>query len=206
MEKRTDIPGRRLCGGCVRHTALALLLLCCAGLRSLAAGPVVPGEAFRRADAVASVRVTRVSEELQGEMAVLVVNLSVAGAASGLAERREITIRVAPGGEGAAQGGAAAWPLGGRFIILFAGRDARCEVVARLELSSEGRLADGADCAGLALAPGTDADAAVAAIAERLGKPRCERDRPPVPPKARSQPWNLMRSSPLRRVWPFFPR
>lgn len=186
---------------------LMLVVLCSTTLNLSALEDGGFSRALASADAVANVRVTRLGDELRGDTVVQVVRFTISGRESGLAGISAVDVALppapAPSQDAPEQ---PVYAVGERYIVLLSGPDTRWSVAKSLHVADDGHVMAGATAAGLVIEPGADADAAVAAIAARLERRRADRERRATPPSARNQPWNLMRSSPLRRVWPFLPR
>jgi hypothetical protein len=160
-------------------------------------------ETIEQARAVAHVRVTKLAEELREEKLFQIVTFTLCGAESGLGNAKEVSVLflVSDTDRKAFEN-----TIGERYVVLFAPKKGGWQAVGWFCLSNEGKL--GEDEAGreAGLKPGTEADAVVQLLAVKLKKDSPVETARPKPPTARNQPWNLMRASPLRRVWPFFPR
>lgn len=179
--------------------------LCCFALQVRAEGPVPLQQTIGQSQAVAFMRVTRVSEELHGKTVRRTITFSLCGRSFGLGGLKEITVPIDAPEKPDTDTVNPPPPMGGRYVLLLALKDERWEMAARLTISEDGKLAEAGIGEDIGLKPGADADAVVRVIARLLPRPD-RASRPKQPPTARNQPWNLMRSSPLRRVWPFFPR
>lgn len=175
-----------------------------------AAEPAQTPNLIKLTEAVAFVRVTKVSEELHDKAIEHIVTLSLCGRASGLDEKTELDLPFElPTNKEATppEKTEPVFNVGQRYLVLLVQRDEEWVLLRKLAVSEEGKLT--ADETGLALElkAGTEANAAVQLITDKIKKEnRPPRTRPPSAPTPRNQPWNLMRASPLRRVWPFFPR
>ncbi len=187
-----------------------LLVLGCTSLRLLAAPPVPLQEILSRTQAVAHVRVTKLAEELKEETVHHHATLSICGLSSGLAPLREFEADIPPPAKTSEKDQPPADPLfavGDHCIVLLAWRQDHWETLHRLRLAEDGRFMEEEVGTDIGLAPDTSADSVVQLISARITRPaHIKKDRPKPPPTARNQPWNLMRASPLRRVWPFLPR
>lgn len=190
----------------------AVVVLSCASLRLFAADPVPLQETLPKTQAVAHVRVIKLAEELQDNAVLHIATLSVCDRSAGLGELKELAVHFfpAPPPQSDKKETAPAEPIfviGSRCIVLLTWKNNRWETLRRLKVTEEGFFNEEGIGEDIGVKPGTDADTVVQLIAAKIKKSgQSPKDRTKLPPTARNQPWNLMRASPLRRVWPFFPR
>lgn len=164
----------------------------------------LPAKALGEAQGVANVRVTKAVDELREEGVLRFVTFSVVGKCHGLEERTEVVVPLPTHEHREEQ--EAAFAVGRRWVVLLLNQKGRWEVIGWLAVTDENHLAEPSVGQELGLKAGLEADAAVELLAARLRKDEpAGTNRPKAAPSARNQPWNLMRASPLRRVWPFFP-
>lgn len=197
-----------------RQTARWVLVVALglASLRLCAADSVPLREIVAKTKAVAHVRVTRITEELQDDKVRHVVTFALCGRNSGLGELKELEVHFTPPPkpeteEPAAPATEPIFDVGHRCVVLLTSRDTRWESLFRLKITEDGQFVEEGIGEDIGLKPNAEADAVVQLIAAKIVPPgQLKKDRPKPPPTARNQPWNLMRASPLRRVWPFFPR
>jgi len=186
-------------------------LLCCAFLQLRGAEPAPLAEVLKTAQAVAYVHVTHASEELHDNLIQRTATLTLCGRATGVGEQTQLEIiwtAPAKADEARPIDKTPLFSVGDRCIVLLTNRSGHWETVGRLNVSPEGKFQDENVGTDIGLKAGIDANAAVQLIEARLKKEErhtAQRIAPP-PPSARSQPWKLMRVSPLRQIWPFFPR
>lgn len=194
-----------------RNLSLALLVvLSVLTLPLYAAEPAPPPNFIKLTDAVAFMRVTKVSEELHDKVVEHSVTLSLCGRATGLDEQTELDLPFElPANKEATppEKTEPVFNVGQRYLVLLVRRDEEWVLLRKLAVSEEGKLTTDETGLALELKAGTEANVAVQLITDKIKKEnRPPRTRPPSAPTPRNQPWNLMRASPLRRVWPFFPR
>lgn len=193
----------RVAAGCVL-VALAVLVS-----PRLAAAELVPlKDIVAKSHAVAYVRVVKVTEELQKETVLHFATLTLCGRASGLDDAREFDAHYSPPAKPDGNDAPPPEPVfvvAQRCIVLLARQNDRWHTVHRLCIAEDGKFFAEGVGEDIGLKPGIEADAVVQLLATKIN-PSLKKTRPKPPPTARNQPWNLMRSSPLRRVWPFFPR
>lgn len=188
-----------------------VVALGCISLRLFAADPVMLKETLANTQAVAHVRVIKLVEELQDSTVQHIATLSLCGRSAGLGEFKELATHFSPSpppsDKKEADPAEPVFVIGSRCIALLTWRNNRWETLRRLKVTEEGIFDEEEIGQDIGLKPGTSADAVVQFIAAKIKKSgQNPKDRPKPPPTARNQPWNLMRASPLRRVWPFFPR
>ena len=192
-----------------KHLLLVFLCSATALLRAAEPEPTPLSETIKITQAVAYVRVTHVTEELHEDHVQHTATLTLCGRAAGLAEETqiEITWNLPATNETTPEGQHPKFATGERWIVLLASRNRHWEVLRPLTISPEGKISDERLGAEIGFQPGIDADAAVQLIAAHLeSTERRSTPRPTSPSiSGRNQPWKLMRTSPLRRVWPFFP-
>lgn len=184
-----------------------LLGLFCLGLPSFGAVSVSLKEVLARAQAVAHVRVTKLTETLHDNDIQRLVTFSVCGQGFGLGETKEIEAHFNSPPKTESEGAPTADPpfaIARQFVLVLARHDNTWEILHRLPLTEEGRFVESNLGEEVGLKPGLEASAVVQLLSAKIGSAE-QRQRPKPPPTARNQPWNLMRSSPLRRVWPFLP-
>ncbi|MFT3783333.1 MAG: hypothetical protein QM790_15085 [Nibricoccus sp.] len=182
-----------------------LLILCCTPLPLLAESRPLT-EAVGHAQAVAFVRVQKASQEVRNEKVHHVVTFEVCGRASGVPASAEVEVefdRPAKPSEPIPE--ELKFAAGGRCILLLHREQNQWQVVDAVKTGEDGNVCADQPGEDIGLKDGMSAEAAVEIIAFKIKRERLK-DRPQPSPTARNQPWNLMRSSPLRRVWPFFPR
>lgn len=190
-----------LSGTVRRSAALCALAMLGLSVRLFAAESGCTREALGRAQAVAHMRVTKLADELQENGVQHLATLTLCGAAGGLGETREVTVQLAADKDGHTDFSV---PIGSRCVVLLAPRGGGWQLAGWLGLTDDGKFVDEQAGRSLDLKVGEDADAVVLVLEAKLkkaGHPAQERPKPP--PTGRNQPWNLMRASPLRRVWPF---
>lgn len=196
-------PLARIATGCVL-AALAVLVS-----PGLAAAELVPlKDVVAKSHAVAYVRVIKVTEELHEEVVLHFATLSLCGRSSGLGDAKEFDAHFSPPPKPEGENAPAPEPVfvvTQRCIVLLARQNNRWETVRRLCITEDGKFVEEGLGEDIGLKPGAEADAVVQLLATKINS-SLQKNRPKPPPTARNQPWNLMRSSPLRRVWPFFPR
>jgi len=192
-----------------KHLLLVLFCSATALLRAAEPAQTPLSETIKITQAVAYVRVTHVTEELRENQVQHTATLTLCGRAAGLAEETQIEIAwdLPSNNETKLEGLHPKFSTGERWIVLLASRNGHWEVLRPLTISPEGKIADERLGAEIGFQPGIDADAAVQLIAAHLEKTdRRSATRATSPSlSGRNQPWKLMRTSPLRRVWPFFP-
>ena len=192
------------------HLLVAILCLTSAQVRAAEPAPVTLTELLKATQAIASLRVTHTDEELRDDQVLRTATLTVCGRASGLGEQTQLEISwtdPAKTNESKPDTNSPAVSVGKRCVVLLANRDGHWAALRKLNVSPEGKVADDNIITELGLTPGCDADAAVLALEtqwKKTDRRSAQRIAPP-PPSARNQPWKLMRASPLRRIWPFFP-
>lgn len=192
-----------------RHIFAAMI--CCANVQLWAADQTPLTEVIKESQAVAYVRVTQAAEELHGDVIQHTATLVRCGRAAGLGEQTQIEISwdvPTKAAEQKLENGTPSFSVGEQCIVLLTKQEERWRPILRLNISPEGKFLEKDLGADINLQPGTDADVAVQLIEPHLKKPerRTVQRATPAPPTARNQPWKMMRVSPLRRVWPFFPR
>ncbi|MFT3868614.1 MAG: hypothetical protein QM715_08950 [Nibricoccus sp.] len=156
----------------------------------------------------------KLSEELQENAVQHVATLALCGRSAGLGELKELATHFFPPSVPQPDKntkevipGEPIFVIGSRCIVLLIWKNNRWETLRRLKVTEEGMFDEEGIGQDIGLKPGISADNVVQLISAKIknqGQP--SKDRPKPPPTARNQPWNLMRASPLRRVWPFFPR
>jgi len=192
-----------------KHLLLVFVCGTTALLRAAAPGPASLSETIKITEAVAYVRVTHVTEELHENNIQRTATLTRCGRATGLAEQTqiEITWEIPTRNEAKPENQRPKFITGERWVVLLTSRNGRWEVLRPLALSPEGKIIEEGLGAEIGFQPGIDADAAVQLIAAHLETTERRSTPRGTSPSlsGRNQPWKLMRTSPLRRVWPFFP-
>ena len=192
------------------YTIVALICMTTVQIWAADPAPTSLTEIVKTAQAVAYVRVTHAAEALRDDQVQRTATLTLCGRSAGLDKQTQLEIfwevstkndqskpdRTSP-----------VFVVGNRCVVLLANRDGHWEAAYQLNVSPEGKLLEEGIGAELGLQSGIDADTAVLLIEKHLkntDRHSTQRVVPP-PPSARNQPWKLMRASPLRRIWPFFP-
>jgi hypothetical protein len=185
-------------------------MLCCIWFPLLAAEPEPLQETLKQTQAVGYMRVTKLSEELRNNTVQQVVTFVLCGQSAGLGDLKELEItynKPAKAEKDVLEVSGPVFTVGSRCVLLLTVKEEHQEIVAWLKINDEGKFVTEGIGEDIGLKPNLKADAVVQLIASKIKKTdRASSNRPKPPPTARNQPWNLMRSSPLRRVWPFFPR
>ena len=189
---------------------LLLVVLSIFTLPLYAAEPAQPPNLIKLTDAVAFMRVIKVSEELHDKVVEHIVTLSLCGRATGLGELTELALPFEPPTNKDGTTPEKPEPLfsvGQRYLVLLTAHDEHWQLLRKFPVSEEGKLMTDETWLAQELKVGTEANIAVQLITDKITKENhAPRARPPAVATPRNQPWNLMRASPLRRVWPFFPR
>jgi hypothetical protein len=192
------------------YTIVALICMTTVQIWAADPAPTSLTEIVKTAQAVAYVRVTRASEALHDDQVQRTATLTVCGRSAGLEKQNQLEIFwdvSAKDDRAKPDRTPPVFVVGNRCVVLLANRDGHWEAVHQLNVSPEGKLLEEGFGADLGLQSGIDADAAVQLIEKHLKNAdrRSTQRVVPPPPSARNQPWKLMRASPLRRIWPFFP-
>jgi hypothetical protein len=190
--------------------SILLALICMTTLQLWAAESAPPplSETLKTVQAVAFVRVTHATEELRDNRVLRTATFTLCGRETGLGDQTQFDIvwDLVPPSDGEKQTTKPPlFSVGDRCVILLVNREGHWETVRHLGISVEGKLQEENVGTEIGLQAGLEANVVVQMIEVQLKNTARRSTQRIAPPSARNQPWKLMRTSPLRRIWPFFP-